>query len=250
MTLLQPEIPTHTQGMSSQQTRLPTSRGTYLNDGYIKYYHTAINLFIHHDDKLSQLCLVIFFFYITGIGVKIIIQQWASKLFEWTLAETSYLLSFEFFISGLVLVSLPYVSRKILKPRLGSTRGTDLWVMKASILMNIVGALCISFAPTKASFVMSFTVYSMGAGLYDSLKSFATSFLRKEQITRFYVGFSLVGTIGGLISGPLWTGAFSLALSIDFLGLPFWLCSLFFLCAFAIVIYVEKHLKSARLPMV
>ncbi|KAL7273446.1 hypothetical protein RUND412_003701 [Rhizina undulata] len=216
---------------------------------YTKSFHVAMELFIH--DRLYRLCLAIFFFNITGMGVRIVLQQWASKFFKWTLAETSYVLSFELLVSGLVLVSLPYISKRLLKPMLGSTRRTDLWVVKASLLINIVGALCIGFAPTKIFFVVSLTIYSTGAGLYDSLKSFATGFLRREEITRLYVGISLVETVGSLIAGPLWSGIFSLALSVNFLGygLPFWLCSLCFICAFTTVLFLERHLEKARLPM-
>lgn len=210
---------------------------------YTKSLRISMDLFMH--DRLSRLCLVIFFFNVTGMGVRIVLQQWASKFFQWTLAETGYVLSFELLVNGLVLVSLPYICRELLKPRLGSSRRVDLWVVKASLLMNITGVFCIGFAPTRFFFVVSLTVYSVGVGLYDSLRSFATGFLQKEQITRFYVGISLVETIGGLISGPLWAGVFSFALSVNLgFGLPFWLCSLCFLCAFVTVICLERHMRA------
>lgn len=252
--LLGPEMPTHPQEMAPRSIPSWSSWKIYLvaqlravTIDYTKSFHIAIELFVH--DKLSRLCLAIFFFNVTGMGVRIVLQQWASKFFRWTLAETSYILSFELFVNSIVLVSLPYITQKLLKPRLGSTRQADLWVSKASLLMNIAGAFCIGFAPAKPSFIVSLTIYSIGVGLYDSLRSFATSFLQKEQITRLYVGVAVVETIGGLIGGPLWTGIFSLALSVDFLGsgLPFWLSSLFFLCAFVGVMGLESHLKTLTL---
>lgn len=214
---------------------------------YWKSFDIVIDLFVHH--KLSRLCLAIFFFNVTAMGVRIIFQQWASMFFHWTLVETSYVLSFELLVNGLVLVFLPSISKKLLKPWLGSIRRAEIWVVKASLLMNIVGVLCMSFASTGAFFAVSLTLYSAGGGLYDALKSFATGYLQKEQITRFYVGISMVESIGGLIGGPLWTGIFSLSLSVDFLavGWSFWLCSLCFLCAFTTVIKLEKYLKTLTL---
>lgn len=210
---------------------------------YSKSFHILIDVFVH--DKLSRICLTIFFFNVTAMGVRIILQQWASIFFHWTLVQTSYVVSFEMLVNALVLVSLPYLSRRFLRPMLGSAQRAELWVVKASLLMNIIGALGVSFAPSSIFFVASIAMYSGGGGLYDSLKSFATGHLQKEQITRFYVGISMVETIGGIIGGPLWTRIFSLTLTVEFLGfgLPFWLCSLCFLCAFTTVIHLERYLK-------
>lgn len=216
---------------------------------YFKSFRIVIDLLVH--DKLSRMCMTIFLFNVVGMGVRIVLQQWASTFFHWTLVKTSYVLSFELLVNGLVLVSLPFISQRVLKPRLGSTRQADIWVAKVSLIMNIIGALCIGFAPTGVLFVVALTVYSAGAGLYDALKSFATGLLRKEEITRLYVGISMVETVGGLIGGPLWSGVFSLALCVDFLGtgLPFWMCSLCFIGAFVSVLHLERHLKTITLPM-
>lgn len=251
--LLGPEMPTHLHTIPPRSVPSWASWKTHLvaqfravTVDYSKSFHMLIDLFVY--DKLSRICLTIFFFNVLAMGVRIILQQWASMFFHWTLVETSYVVSFEMLVSGLVLVSLPYISQRFLRPKLGSARRAELWVVKASLLMSMIGALCISFAPTGVFFVAAIAIYSCG-GLYDSLKSFSTGHLQKEQITRFYVGISIVETMGGLIGGPLWTRIFSLTLIIDFLGfgLPFWLCSLCFLCAFITVIHLERYLKTLAL---
>lgn len=210
---------------------------------YTKSFYILVDVFVH--DKLSRICLVIFFFNITAMGVRIILQQWASMFFHWTLVQTSYLISFEMLVNGVLLLALPYISLRFLRPMLGSARRAELWVVKVSLLMNIVGALCVSFAPSSSSFVAAVAIYAGGGGLSDSLKAFATGHLLKEQITRFYVGISIVESLGALIAGPLWTRIFSLTLTVDFLGfgLPFWLCSLCFLCALLTVIHLERYVK-------
>lgn len=241
---LSPEIaPQLAKSRSSLKDRLSVQFDAVTTE-YANSLRIFADMFVH--DRLFRLCLAIFFFNIIGLGVRIVLQQWASKFFHLTLAETSFVLSFELFVNGLVLIPLPYLSRRLLKPMLGSTRRADLWVAKASLLLNISGALLIAVAPTKAFFIVSLTIYSIGVGLYESLKSFATGFFQKEEITRLYVGISLVDTVGGLIAAPLWSGIFSFALSTDFLGpgLPFLLCSLSFLCAFIAVILLERYVKA------
>lgn len=251
--LLQSESPTPDTHISSMTPRSVSSWAMWkahfaaqfraVTVDYTKSFYILIDVFIH--DKLSRICLVIFFFNITAMGVRIILQQWASMFYHWTLVKTSYLISFEMLVNGLLLAALPYISSKFLRPMLGSTRRAELWVVKVSLLMNIVGALCISFAPSSGFFIAAVAVYAGGGGLSDSLKAFATGHLLKEQITRFYVGISIVESLGALIAGPLWTRIFSLTLTVDFLGfgLPFWLCSLCFLCALITVIHLERYVK-------
>ena len=228
---------------------LSTNLNTFVTR-FLSPFGVLFNIFIY--DAISRTCLLILFFNVIGMGIRIITQQWVSKVFHWTLAETSYMISLEVFLSGIVLVLLPSISQHITTTRLHSACCTDLWLSQISLVFNIVGALCMSLAPNGFLFVASLAVYTMGSGLYDSLKSLATGLLAKERITKLYVGVALAESAGGLISGPLWTSLFSRALTSRWLplGTPFLVCSLCFLLALVTIFRLRVHLHQAGLFMI
>jgi hypothetical protein len=157
--------------------------------------------------------MLIYLFDEVAIYVRIVFPQWATKRFEWSLAEANGITSFQIVVNAAVLVFLPYISRVILRPILGSQQLVDLWAVKGSLAMNVMGIICVGVAPLRTLYIMSMLVYNLGSALTDALRSFVTSTMRDaKEIERLYMGISMVETIAGLVGTMLWTSVFSASL--------------------------------------
>jgi hypothetical protein len=105
---------------------------------------------------------------------------------------------------------MPYLSKHVLWPLLGSQKLVDFWVTRTSLCFNIIGIICVGISPLRAFYIISLGIYSLGSALPDSLRSFATSAVyNEESVRKLYVGISMVETIAGLVGTALWSSIFS-----------------------------------------
>ncbi|KAI8629727.1 hypothetical protein F5Y19DRAFT_464418 [Xylariaceae sp. FL1651] len=159
---------------------------------------------------LTRITLLINLFEETAINVRLAFPQWAVKRFEWSLAEANGIVSFEIVTNVTVLLLLPYISRMLLWPVLRSQQLVDLWVIKCSLALNVIGIFCAGVAPLRGFYIMSLFVYNLGAALPDALRSFVTSTMQdEEEVERLYMGISMVETIAGLLGTTVWSALFS-----------------------------------------
>ncbi|KAK4149775.1 hypothetical protein C8A00DRAFT_37632 [Chaetomidium leptoderma] len=118
--------------------------------------------------------------------------------------------SLSILINDTVLLLMPYFSRGALRRAAGSQQGVDFWVTKGSIYLNIIGIFCVGLAPWGFLYIASLGLYSLGAGLADSLRSFATSAMDDEEtVRRLYMGISMVEAIAGMAVTSIWSYVFS-----------------------------------------
>ena len=99
-------------------------------------------------------------------------------------------------------------------------------------MAHVVGILCIGFAPTNASYVVGVTVWRLGHGLLDALRSYVMGLLEnKEDIEQLYLGIGMVETLGAMIATAAWSGLFAKVLVQGYLlsRLPFMASSMILL---------------------
>lgn len=160
-----------------------------------------------------------------GVGIRIIFAQWGSFTFDWLFAEVNAITGFEMIVSGIILISLPFLTHSLLKPRLGSSSAVDISVAKFSVLVHAIGVVLIGFAPERKWFIFSLTVWTLGSGLGASLRSFCTGMMdSREAIEEIYLGIGMMETLANIVSTAGWSAAFS-----EVLGKRYWVMRVPFL---------------------
>jgi hypothetical protein len=182
---------------------------------------------MYTSSHLSRLTILAFFLLSLVDGISVTFAQWASITYSWTFADVNALCSFEMIVSGGMLLTLPILTTRYLMPYLSSSE-VDMRVSKIALYFLFLGLAFMSVAPTRVSWVVAVTVYTLGTPLPDSLRSFSTCMIGgKEDLEKLYLGIGMVQTIGGLISTALWSGLFSSVLGRGWLleRTVFWGCS-------------------------
>ncbi|KUJ06974.1 uncharacterized protein LY89DRAFT_726106 [Mollisia scopiformis] len=204
--------------------------------------HTTHSLSLFHSiiyaNKFSRYTLFTYFMLTLGTGIRIIFAQWGSITFDWLFAEVNAITGFEMVVSGIILVSLPYITHSLLKPRLGSSSSVDIFVTKASVLAHAVGVVLIGFAPSRVGFIFSMTIWTLGSGLGASLRSFCTGMMEsREAIEEIYLGIGMMETLANIVSTASWSAAFSEVLEMKYwvMRLPFMVSSSLLVVVFACV---------------
>jgi hypothetical protein len=219
--------------------------------GLTTNYTHSLALFksIFYSSTLSRTTLFIYFLSMIGLGLRVIFAQWTSITFKWILADVNAITSFEMIVSGVLLLSLPTVSQHYLKPRLGgSTSNVDIFVTKASIIFAAVGILCMGFAPSRVTYILAVTTFTLGSAMDDSLRSFVTGLMEnKEAVQQLYIGIGMVSTVGGMLATAVWTGVFSKVLGMGswLVRIPFVVCSAILLTAFVFVCVLGRFNRSS-----
>ena len=167
---------------------------------------------------------LMFFLHSFTHRVEVLSPQYFSLQLSWSLQSVNTLLAIKSFISGCVLVSLPTLRERCLEPYM-SSRQCDVFIVQASIALNIIGMIGLGFRLPVPAFIVSMCIYTGGYGFLDSLTSFGLVNLSPEEEKKdFFLRTGLVQTIAGLIAAPAWTSFFSSCLKSAFLpiGTPFW----------------------------
>ncbi|KAK0120854.1 hypothetical protein ONS96_011054 [Cadophora gregata f. sp. sojae] len=169
--------------------------------------------------SLSRITMFTFFLLTCGANIRVVFIQWPSITYGWILAEVHAIISYEAVISAILFLTLPTISHKILKPRLGgSVLEADLFVTKFSAVAHVLGILCIGFAPTRASYILGVTIWRLGHGLMDALRSYVTGLLEnKDDVQQLYLGIGMVETLGAMIATAAWSGIFAKVLGKGYL---------------------------------
>jgi len=177
-------------------------------------------------DKFYRFLLGVWFLNALAKSVKILLHQWASKRFGWTLAQVGMLMSMETLLNAIILMALPLLYRYLTERAQLMKEWIDIWVVRWSLLVTVIGLISVGLSSTGFGFLIGLAVAAFGVGFTDALKSYVTGLVRQEDITLLYSCATTVETGAELVSGPMWAGLFSVGLSIGGVGgsLPF-LCS-------------------------
>lgn len=205
--------------------------------------------------RIFQLCFLMYSLLVIASGTEIIIQQWVSRAFSWTLANTTYTLAYTMFLSFIVLASLPAINAH-LRPRFKDAQAMDSNLVRWNLLIRTFGAFLLAFSSTPYLYIASITIYTLGVGLYESFKALLTGFAPADQITELYIVIMMLEQITGLASSLMWPRLLTATFSDDdgkddgapapplWKGFPFLISSMCYLIAFFILIRIcRSHLN-------
>lgn len=151
--------------------------------------------------------LLTYFILTLGMGVRVIFAEWSSITYDWIFAEVNALTSFEMIVSGIVLLSLPALTHFLTRrTHFASASTVDIFIAMLSILANALGLLLMAFAPTRVTYVAANGFFTLGCGVYDSLRSFVTGQVSKEEIEDLYLGIAMMETMGSMFATVGWSG--------------------------------------------
>ncbi|KAK3939792.1 efflux pump ustT [Diplogelasinospora grovesii] len=171
-----------------------------------------------------------------GRNAASILMQYVTARFNWSWSKAGLLTSVQSLVSLLLLtVLLPAAAQLLLLRGLGP-RSKDLWLARASILLQVVGAFVTGLAHTPPLLILGIVISALGFGYNLLVRGLMTSLLSHD----IALLFSLIGfleTAGTVIATPLLTFAFRVGLDWgdSWLGLPFITAGVLFIGATAIV---------------
>jgi hypothetical protein len=160
-----------------------------------------------------------------ALDARQMLRPWLSKRYDWTLAQTGYILSIESILSVSVLFLLQYCdSSEIWKAKNDlEKRKRELWIAKMSITCGTVGSTILCFAGVRILFFLAAIVISGSAGILDATKAYLTSQLDKPDIGRLYSTIMVIDTLTTVLSSPLWSSVYAVGYDWGrmWAGLPF-----------------------------
>jgi hypothetical protein len=150
--------------------------------------------------------------------------RYVSNRFHWKLRQASFLLSLRAFINfALLLALLPGLSWFFIKRLHFSPTEKDLFLVRFSVIVLVLGALLIGISPTVVGTIIGMIIFTLGTGTGALTRSLITSLVDQEHVGRLYAAIGLVETCGGLAAGPMLAGLYTLGLQLQgpWVGLPF-----------------------------
>lgn len=170
---------------------------------------------IYNSSPFARTALITYFLIFISTSITVNFVQWASVTFGWLIADVNAIISFEMIPSGAILLSLPYLSRKFLYPRLNNDSAlVDIFIVKISVAALAVGLLFMGFAPNKITYIAAITVWTAGIGWTDSLRSFVTSMVVDQaEIDKLYIGIGMIETVASMIGTAGWSAAYAKVVS-------------------------------------
>lgn len=186
---------------------------------------------------------------VTGFAgdVHLIHTQWMAIRYNWSYAFTNYIKAYATFAWTCVLLGLPSFSAYLLR-RLHDTRKVDLSIVRLSFIFKSLGLFVEGVAPTTGSFLLAITIQALGAGQTDGFKSFLTGFSSKQHTAELYAVLSQVETLIRMFSSRIWAWILIVALKQDraWMGWPYWLSALIYLCVLPVVQTLANFVDSRR----
>lgn len=133
-----------------------------------------------------------------------VLLQYMSVRFHWKLAQSTIYISevglVNIFLFLLIAPRLiPWIQQRFAVGQ----ETTDLWVVRASLILLVTGAVFLSSAASPSMIAVAVAVFASGFGLRVSLLSFATSLAEKHMQSRFYGVIQVMENAGYLIAAPI-----------------------------------------------
>ncbi|CZT05116.1 uncharacterized protein RCO7_05320 [Rhynchosporium graminicola] len=189
--------------------------------------------FMRH--RVIQVALLMDTTIVLGMGQNMIVQQWASQVFSWSLSDTTFINAFTMFVSQVVLALTPMLTSQIL-PLCGTGQDMDWSLTQVNLALRACGAFAMGFSTSPPAFFTAIFMYTLGVGLLDSSKALLTSFTSSADITELYTIQMMVQNVAGMLGSELWPRLFAQQLKNGglWVGLPFWASAALYL--FAIIL--------------
>ncbi|KAJ5648884.1 uncharacterized protein N7484_002607 [Penicillium longicatenatum] len=172
----------------------------------------------------------------------VILLQYASKKFGWSIAQASLLISirgvFGIFSFLVLMPALTFLATRYLHLH-GKLR--DYWLSQGTGLCAIVGFTLIGLAPNPGLLITGVVMVSFSGGFNVSTRSLATSLVLPDHVGTLYSALAISQSIGMLIAGPLFAYLFRLGMHLGngWMGLPFLQAGLCFAFAAAALLRIR-----------
>ncbi|KAI0199456.1 MFS general substrate transporter [Astrocystis sublimbata] len=160
--------------------------------------------------------------------------QFVSVRFEWSLSETNWLItevaSVNLLLFFILLPGIIYLVNSRIGP---SPQTLNLWIVRCSFAVLVVGSALISFSRTSRGLVLSLGFYALGFGARATLLFLVTSWFDVTVRGRLYSAILLLELVG-LLSGEAVVQnllAFSFTLPDQWMGIAFLFCTAGYLIA-------------------
>ncbi len=167
-----------------------------------------------------------------GSSALLLMTQYASRRFSWSIPKASLLLSLKGTINIICLLAfLPYISRVLSQTMPAAAK--ELRIVKCSVLCWTVGLALMAFAAQAAPFIIGITILSLGSGYLASLRSLANALGSQALVGLLNGQIGLATGVGSLVAGPSMAAAFQRGMDLDGLwsGLPYIIAAVLFLAA-------------------
>ncbi|CAO2657320.1 Nn.00g034460.m01.CDS01 [Neocucurbitaria sp. VM-36] len=193
-----------------------------------------------------QILLCSFFLTALASSDTKLLVQYISKRYEWTFAQAGYMLSAKalvnFTLLAIVVPRIIQASRSS-KAIHGSEIRLNVLGAEVSILISVVGVLCVALAFKFWMLLAALIVYALGSALPVFTMSLVKSpliALKHSDIQDFSI-VMLTKTLGSLVGAPLMTVLWVHAIKLGGvgLGLPYFVSA----CTYLIAAFVVARLK-------
>ncbi|KAH8696757.1 major facilitator superfamily domain-containing protein [Talaromyces proteolyticus] len=172
-----------------------------------------------------------------------IILLYISKRYGLSIAEANFLVAFSSIAKLFTyLVGIPSLGYVLKKYRGVTSFGRDRIIVQVEGILLLIGALCISLAPTVTLTFFGIIVSSSGMAIITILRSLVTDLVQPQDITIVYCLMSMVMRIGSGIAGPIfaWGFGFGMRLGQKWTNLPFLLAAIVFMAGTIVLSSIPK----------
>ncbi|PWY64054.1 MFS general substrate transporter [Aspergillus heteromorphus CBS 117.55] len=236
------DIKSKTSSPDEEETRPdPAGKGSVSVRQYIKGKLQALRDSIRFIMGKPAVTVCLFAMFATSISRQStsLLLQYTSKRFEWSIANSSLLISLRGTITlANFLLLTPALSFLLTRHFHLPGKLKDLRLAQISSFTAALGFIIIATASSRAIVILGIVVLSLGAAFAVSCRSFVTSLVRPDRVGTLYSSAAAVTSLGTVVSGPLLAYAFRLGLhwGPEWFGLPFLLAGgVYFLAAVAMV---------------
>jgi len=149
---------------------------------------------------------------------------YASKKFDWAIADATSLIQLRGAISLLLLLLiLPAAAHIITKYFSFSAQNRDVLLSRGSTLLLATGYIVFGIASQPAFAMLGVGTAALGSGINGLCKSIAVSLFDSGSTAMTLSAVAMQQTIGSMITGPLFSALYSIGLDLgkDWIGLPF-----------------------------
>ncbi len=150
--------------------------------------------------------------------------------------------------TALVAIILPGVSVLLLQKLHYTGFNKDIWLVRASGVVMVLGSFATGLAPTTPWLIFGVAVYSLSKGYGPALVSLIASVAHNQHSGLIYVCIAMMKAIGAFVAGPSLAATFNLGLKWggNWQGLPFFYAGGLQFVAAIIIFSVRHERKSVQ----
>ncbi|TDZ74846.1 MFS efflux pump atnC [Colletotrichum trifolii] len=217
-----------TRPQSSNNKSSNTLFQTSTNLLHAKFTQTLESL--RHPPKGVSICLLTIFLFVFAKQSSHFIAQYTSKVLDWKIATSGYILSLKSLVSLLVLVILAALSRRATSAQISPLR-LNKRVIIVTLASSTIGGVLLGLSRNAAVLITGAIFDSVGLAAFPALHSILATFADPNSTGELFAGAALVELLAGLSGSFAFAGFFDLGLRLSFpfaIGLPYFLAAALF----------------------